>query len=256
MPSGLAVEVLPFTVTQGEVNGEPSHLGKEDDAVMLSDPLPVTGEGSPPPETMSVMEAPVPTGAPAPMARGSEMESVAFAARELRRVQVKPLPPDFELQLQPPETKDEVFTLTPEGNVPLTVKVDPSATVELVFVISMVIWSALSPCLKEEGLFINVCDTDAATTGVIAFERSKNEYSTRCSSGVIGEALHSAGKVAPFAFVLTAGYSVYKTRPHWFSAAAPTGVLKVSCIEGCAGPLGVRLEFRLSHDWVGATTPS
>ena len=137
MPSGLVLGEFPFPLTQGEADEE-VQFDEEDDAVMLSELLPATGEESPPPDTMSVMEAPVPTGAAVPMARGIEMKSVAFAARELKRVQVKALPPDLEVQLQLPETKDGGFTATPEGNVPLTVKEDPSATVELVFVTSMV----------------------------------------------------------------------------------------------------------------------
>ena len=140
MPSGLVVvEYLRTVVPQGPVYGEAPQFDDEEDVpVMLSGPMPATDEGSPPPETISVMEAPVPTRATAPTASGTEMGSVAFAPREVERVQVKPLPLSFELQLQPPETKEEVFTATPEGSVPLTVKEDPSATVELVFVISMV----------------------------------------------------------------------------------------------------------------------
>ena len=58
MPSGLAAGEFPFAGVQGEA---PQFDG-EYSPVMLIESLPATGEGSPPPETMSVREALVPTG--------------------------------------------------------------------------------------------------------------------------------------------------------------------------------------------------
>ena len=68
------------------------------------------------------------------------------------RVQVKVLPPEADVQLQPPDVNEEVFTVTPVGSVPVTVTSDPRVTELLVLVTSMAMLSAESPCINVEGV--------------------------------------------------------------------------------------------------------
>src|ERR1035438_4617454 len=83
-------------------------------------------------------------------------------------------------------------------------------------------------------------------TGVPHADPSSSAYSSISSCGVIlPTPEHSTGKSSPGRTeILYTWYSLNNTRPHWFAAGAPTGVLKVNCMmsllelsvaQGCVG---------------------